>query len=46
MNNETHPITPSSSSNSVTTASMFDSEHRQKITKHDSEEIPLLSSDK
>jgi len=45
-NNETHPITPSSSSNSVTTASMFDTEHRQKITKHDSEEIPLLSSDK
>jgi hypothetical protein len=40
--NETDTISPSSSSNSAITASLFDIESRQDRTKSDSEEIPLL----
>jgi hypothetical protein len=41
-NNETDTISPSSSSNSAITASVFDTEQGQNITKINSEEIPLL----
>ncbi len=43
-NHEIHPITPSSSSNSVTIASLFDTEHRQEMIKSDSEEFPSENS--